>query len=298
MNDLITSLFTIKSNAMKNILFPTDFSDYAAHAFPSALLLARRFGAKVTLLHAFGKPETAYGMSNEEKAKIVAKNLLEFAAEHTGPEDEEVQLDYAAELGYDAEVVVKTALDIEADIIVMGTSGSSKALFGTTAISVLEKADCPVLVVPPTEGLDPKMDRILFTTDFEFRDLLGINALKRWRKFFDADLDVIHVLEKGEDELAAKINLAALQEVYQHEERIRFQLTIGSVKEEIERYIKENDIDLLAMITHKRDFMGRLLDISITKNVARNIHVPMLVMKDNAYQFQPPFDLSRVISIA
>lgn len=283
---------------MKNILFPTDFSNYAAHAFPSALLLARRFGAKITILHAFGKPETAYGMTNEEKAKMVAENLLAFGTEHTGPEDENVQLDYAAELGYPSEVIVKSALELEADIIVMGTSGSSKALFGTTAINVLEKADCPVLVVPPAEDLTSKIERILFTTDFAFRDLLGINALKRWRLFFDAKLDVLHVLQKGEDELAAKINLAALKEVYQNEEKISFQLTIGSVREEIERYIEQNDVDLLAMITHKRDFMGRLLDISVTKNVARNIHVPMLVMKDNAYQFQPPFDLSRVISIA
>jgi nucleotide-binding universal stress UspA family protein len=283
---------------MKNILFPTDFSDHARHAFPYALLLARRFGAKVTVLHAFGKPEAPFGMTNEEKAEKVAENLLIFVRNNTGPQDEKVQIDYLAEFGYASDAILKASLETEADLIALGTSGRSNALFGTTAVNVLERADCPVLVVPPNDDLAPRINRILFTTDFEFRDLLGINALKRWCQFFKASLDVVHVLEKGKDELAAKINLAALQEVYGKEKDISFQLTIGVVREEVEKYIGDNDIDLLAMITHRRDFMGRLLDISVTKNVARHVNIPMLVMKDNAYQFQPPFDLSRVISIA
>jgi nucleotide-binding universal stress UspA family protein len=283
---------------MKNILFPTDFSDHATHAFPYALLLARRFGSKITVLHVFGKPETPIGMTNEEKADRVAQKLLSFVKENTRPGDRNIQINYVAEVGYAAESIVKVALDVEADLIALGTSGHSNSLFGTTAINVLERADCPVLVVPPNEKHPPNISRILFTTDFEFRDLLGINALKRWCQFFDATMDVVHVLEKGNDELAAKINLAALQEVYDEEINTSFQLLVGSVREELEAYIENQGIDLLAMITHKRDFMGRLLDISVTKNVARHVHIPMLVMKDNAYQFQPPFDLSRVISIA
>ena len=283
---------------MKNILFPTDFSAHASRAFPYALLLARRFEAKIFILHAFGKPETPIGDSNDNKAKRVAEKLLSFYRDNTNSDDQNSPVEYMAEIGYASEIIIKKALDCEADLIVLGTSGRSNALFGTTAISVLEKSDCPVLVVPPDAPSDPEINRMMFTTDFEFRDLLGINALKRWCQFFDARLNVVHVLEKGENELGAKINLAALQDVYSREENIEFNLTIGSVRKQIEKYIKDNDIDLLTMITHKRDFVGRLLDISITKDVARHIHIPMLVMKDNAYQFQPPFDLSRVISIA
>ena len=283
---------------MKNILFPTDLSDHATHAFPYALLLAHRFGSKITILHVFGKPETPIGMTNAEKAERVAKKLLSFVRENTGPEDKNIEISYLAELGYSAETIVKTALDVEADLITLGTSGRSKSLFGTTAINVLERADCPVLVVPPNDKLTPGISRILFTSDFEFRDILGINLMKRWCEFFDAKLDIVHVIEKGHNDLAAKINMAALEEVYGQEASTSFHLLIGSVRNELEKYIKEQDIDLLAMITHKRDFMGRLLDISVTKNVARHVHVPMLVVKDNAYQFQMPFDLSRIISIA
>ncbi len=49
-------------------------------------------------------------------------------------------------------MILKHAIDLEADLIVLGTSGRSadleRALFGSTAEKVLRGAPCPVLCVP------------------------------------------------------------------------------------------------------------------------------------------------------
>ncbi|MCH8333889.1 universal stress protein, partial [Candidatus Sumerlaeota bacterium] len=47
--------------SVKNILFPTDFSEYSDHARPYVVELAKKFGARVTLFHAIvSPPDPAY----------------------------------------------------------------------------------------------------------------------------------------------------------------------------------------------------------------------------------------------
>lgn len=45
---------------MKHILFPTDFSDAAEHAFATALELARSLDSRLTLLHVWSVPSSVY----------------------------------------------------------------------------------------------------------------------------------------------------------------------------------------------------------------------------------------------
>ena len=44
----------------KHILIPTDFGEASEHALDTALAVARRFDAKVTLLHVYVIPVAAY----------------------------------------------------------------------------------------------------------------------------------------------------------------------------------------------------------------------------------------------
>ena len=49
------------------------------------------------------------------------------------------------------EIIVKEALEINADMIIMGSHGHSsfhKVLVGSVTNSVLKKLSCPVLIVP------------------------------------------------------------------------------------------------------------------------------------------------------
>ena len=50
--------------SLKNILFTTDFSDYAGRALPFAVGLARRYGSTLFLAHAL-EPEPRYAIGLE-----------------------------------------------------------------------------------------------------------------------------------------------------------------------------------------------------------------------------------------
>ena len=148
-----------------NILYPTDFSDYAAHARPYAMQLAKNFRSKVTLLHVVRNQiyKMKYGYEIDIKSLDVtiqeaARTLLEdlekmFTAEQVRTEKELVVGDPYLE-------IIAAARRCNSDLIVMATHGYGPVkhlLLGSTAERVVRYAPCPVLTVrhPEHEFIHP-----------------------------------------------------------------------------------------------------------------------------------------------
>ena len=139
----------------KNILVPTDLSECAEHALDYACELARSLGAKIHLLNvigipSLGVPELGVAITATVIDTVVADNqnaLDKLVASKQG----------AAEFGQvliktgDAKNLIdQTAVEVGADLIVMGTHGRrgvSRALLGSIAEVVVRTAPCPVLTV-------------------------------------------------------------------------------------------------------------------------------------------------------
>jgi nucleotide-binding universal stress UspA family protein len=132
------------------ILHPTDFSDYSRGAFELACALARDYGAKLIVLHV-NRPPAVYapdgiviGAPVEEPYELRAK-LAQFR-----PDDPRVAIEYKLLDGEPAEQILKAATSVNADLIVLGTHGSTglaRLLMGSVAEDVLRKATCPVLTI-------------------------------------------------------------------------------------------------------------------------------------------------------
>jgi len=142
----------------QRILFCTDFSDNADHAFGYALDAAlRRPGCTLFLLHAVPEPDAQFWKTYlyevegvDEKAR---HDIDERVAEAYLPRVPE-SVDFRVEMcvGRDYQKILAFAAENSADLIVMGRHGHSaleSVLFGNVTEKVVRKAACPVLVVPP-----------------------------------------------------------------------------------------------------------------------------------------------------
>jgi nucleotide-binding universal stress UspA family protein len=142
--------------AIRQILFPTDFSEHAEHAWPYALGLAQKFGAEVHLFHVLTPPPRvteAYSVNfNPEKLLQAQRD------EATSLMDRQVQaaqdrgLIFHREVlvGVDFREIVDYARKHDIDLIVMAThgrTGLAHALLGSVAEKVVRKAPCPVLTI-------------------------------------------------------------------------------------------------------------------------------------------------------
>lgn len=131
---------------IKNILIPTDYSEASFNALETAIVIAKRNNASLQLLHideaAFTLEETYTIKNASQIGHAIADNIKQRHGIHTTVLFKE---------GYIGPTIVKFALEIKPDLIVMGAYGASghRDLFiGSNSYYTIKHASCPVLIVP------------------------------------------------------------------------------------------------------------------------------------------------------
>jgi len=154
---------------IKKIVFATDFSAGSKYAAPYAAEMARKFGAKLYVIHALqdmGKMTSWYApkvnmkeleKTMEEKSK---QELQLCCAEGFG---DYKNVEYRLLKGAPYEQILKFQQENDAGMIVMGTIGGHhtghKTSFGSTADRIVKHASCPVLTISmPHEEMSESYD--------------------------------------------------------------------------------------------------------------------------------------------
>ena len=163
---------------IKKILYATDLSETAVHAFSYALSLAVVYNASITMLHVVSESsgeefissmissktlkeikeqhhmEARKNMIGKRREFGVIKDALQaFSDEAMAANDNNHSLitdEILIEDGPPAETIVKTAKKQNCDLIVMGTHGQggiTELLVGSTAKKVVKQSSIPVLVI-------------------------------------------------------------------------------------------------------------------------------------------------------
>lgn len=143
---------------IKKILFPTDFSEGSSYALQFANDMARRYGAKLYLLHVIYDvvrvggwfvPHASLDEMYKDVEKGAKKEMDRYALEELrGYKDVERHV----VRGVAHEEIVKFAKDNRIDLIIIGSTikkGVERVLFGGTATPVARHSSCPVLIVKP-----------------------------------------------------------------------------------------------------------------------------------------------------
>jgi nucleotide-binding universal stress UspA family protein len=150
----------------ERILVPTDFSEHAEWAIAHAVGLARAFDSRLELIHSYQAP---------------------------GP--------YDVVLPDDLTVAVRSATELDADCVVMGTrglTGLKHVLLGSNAERTMRLAPCPVLTVGrPVEERGPQRpQRLLVPTDFSDTSLQGLEMARRLLAGCEGgEITLLHVYE-------------------------------------------------------------------------------------------------------
>lgn len=140
----------------KRILYPTDFSEGSAVAIPYVADMAKRYDAKVYVVHVIYDIAKASGwyvphVSMDEVYKDMeegAKKELQrcCAEDMRGYKD----IEYIVLKGVPSEEIIRFTEENQIDLVVMGTHGRKgldRVFFGNTAEKVVKRASCPVMTV-------------------------------------------------------------------------------------------------------------------------------------------------------
>lgn len=293
----------------KQILVPLDGSAFAEAALPLALEISRRTGADVHLATVL-EPVTSFAYEGWEGAAVewsrqYLDDVLDRMEDQAGG-----TIDHAVLEGHTVERLQEEAEAREADLVVMASHGRgalSRLWLGSVADGFVRQTHLPVILVRPDEDQEPVQD---FTHSFETLLVpldgseLSESAMEHATEFgelFDSAYHLTRIVSYPIDIASpylphtaqlnqqvmedAKKGAAGYLESKAEEMRRRGLRVTTSVVVDAQAgqgILAETEAvgaDMVAMATHGRKGISRVMLGSAADKVLRGIHIPLMLYR-------------------
>lgn len=293
-----------------NILCPIDFSDTSVHAVDLATMIASWYKARIIGLHvvsaAVAAPE--FSLPRGSVDELALRSAL--AARFSGASRAGVGVDVFLEDGSPAALILDKAASLAADMIVMGTHGTSgfqHLVLGSVTERVLRRAACPVLTVPPRTHATSRVPfrRLLCAIDFSESSMAALQCALSLAEESDARLTMLHVLDwPWEEPPPPRLEelpieqAAALGEYRRYREKMALtrlntlapeslrlshrpvpRLSNGKPHAQILDVANEEGSDLIVIGVHGRNPFDMMVFGSTTNQVVRRATCPVLTLR-------------------
>lgn len=273
---------------MKRILVPTDFSKHAHNALKVAAQIAREHDAEIVLLHMLELPQQtsdALDRGNEIPEIMLYKKL---AIQRV---DDLTQSEILA--GITASNIVKFERAFEGilaiskendiDLVVMGSHGANgfKEMFiGSNTEKVVRSSEVPVLVIK-NDTEDFKYKNMIFASDFtdevqapfkkvlNFAELLG-STLSLVMINTPSSFKTTSVAERMMKDFADRFDIPHCKKYIYND---------SNIEKGILNFSHSVNADIIAICTHGRTGISRLLTGSISEDLVNHTSIPMVTFK-------------------
>lgn len=284
-----------------NVVVLVDFSPHAYKAAKSAFEIADRIGAKLTFYHVINQLDfltvpysevvsvnTEYfenmKIRREAAEQRMAIFLQKLADEIGGERWAAQEKEQMIKLGYPEDDILDYLDHNPPKLVVMGAKGpgENSDIVGSTTAGVIYKSKVPVLVIP-IQSVDHDFGghmKMVYTTNFDKKDLLSITKLIDLASDFDCQISCVHVGSEQSSSLSqAKIKSLQLElEAKYPEANIRCAIVQGeNYLNTLDEYIKTNGVDVISLTTHRRNLLTRLLNPSLARQMVFHSTTPLLV---------------------
>ena len=284
---------------IKNILILTDFSQNAKSAEEYALQMAIKARANLILYNAYPLPSAMPGSDNvvwphDPSASLELQSISNLQSRVYELERELIKIkedSYKPEirhLGFAGSLIHKLNDIIVQDniwLVIMGTKGeifAANVLFGSNVFKVLDKINCPVLIIPENARFKD-VEKIAYATDLRSTDLEIFKYLNELCEILKVDLSIVHVSPDTisiEEALSKKITEQILYKT--HNDRTTIKYYQGkSVGESLHEMIVQTNVGMLAMLYRKYGFFKSLFHESKTHQMVKHTKIPVLVFPDS-----------------
>ena len=287
----------------RKVLIPIDFSDYSMKACDLGINYAAVVGAEVMIMHAYFNPyfpsaiplgETlSYQMNEEESLQELLRrvrgnmedicSLIEKKMEDG--ELPRVTYDYVLREGLPEEEIIAYSKEYRPTLIVMGTRGKDQKevdLIGSVTGEGIELNKVPVLAIPENVPFTNLRDakHIAFATSFNQRDLVAFDKFMELIKDFDFSIHLFNI-STSRDEWN-EIRLSGVREYFKKQyPDANLSYTVladGDLLLAIEKFVRDEHIDVIALSSYRRNLLARMFNPSIARKMLFHTDTPLLVI--------------------
>ncbi len=265
------------------VLCPVDFSEVSINAAKWIVQLLNNIGQSELHLTHFVYITRRASMFSSIEELIIGRaekdlNLLVSELESLAPN---VSITNSIFSAHPKEAIVAQGNKGQYDLIVTGSTGLTalkNITMGSVTEFVMNHSKIPIIAIPGNVEYSG-LSKIALSVDDEIIERLSSLALIRdICVTTDAMLYLIHITEENESpfEYDPGIDLFFRDLKFKYD---RLEM-IKSVPITINKYCHKNGIELLSMVHHKRNWIQRIIQKSITKSELFNLELPLLVLPE------------------
>jgi nucleotide-binding universal stress UspA family protein len=283
--------------AYSHILVPTDLSDFADQAIRYAGLIAKRLGSRVTLMYAdeayfpIDVLEFPLGYALEHASDTTTKmhERLRATAADLLPD---VRVETTVVRDTPARAILRTAQNIHADLVVMGTHGRHgwrRALLGSVTETVLHQTDRPLITVTPgvfTAAQQPQIKSVLCPVNFTYIARESLQHACGIASAFDAELVIVYVAEGIQPPRLPEVEAAfGLWVEPALRGRARYRLSVSGEADPAEGVLataRDVQADMIVLGAQHRFFSDATVIGSTTERITRFARCPVMTVVRHA----------------
>jgi nucleotide-binding universal stress UspA family protein len=280
---------------MKTILVPYDFSKESQYAFEFAKGLAEKTKNKLKLFHVIELPTPqsfnsfgeAGAFSNEGTQifmiELIEKRKRQMKEFEEAFKDSDFTFESKMVFGNPFVGITNEILEIKADIVIMGSKGSSgleEVLIGSNTEKVVRNATCPVITIKGAVTPDD-IKKVVFASDFSEVPGDVVKRLKAAVDTIDAELHLVKINTPSlfENTRTSMEKINSFIEDYEITATSKMVYNSASEEDGILEYADDINADMIAMSTHGRTGFLHLLSGSIAEDVVNAATRPVWTMK-------------------
>lgn len=276
---------------MKTILVPTDFSECSLNALEFAAHFAGKTNAEIRLVHVLEVPGTGneYIATGEYRTssdvpfmvsllKAVRKRMAELMRE---PFLKKVKVTDSIETGSVAEKIAKASKKYKADIIFMGshgTSGYNNFFIGSNAEKVARLAEIPLLTIK--HRIDSRISKIAFATDFSDEAIRVFPFIRKFAGYFNAEIYLVKVITPS-DFKTQRENRDVVKSFLETHDQKEYPVTLYNDKKKeagIIHFADDIQAGIIAIGTHGKGSLSRFFSGSVSEDLVEHAFLPVLTV--------------------
>jgi len=263
---------------MKNILFPTDFSNASTNALPFAVSIAKKTKAKLTIAHAYQVSSSSKlsGIAIKHQAEASINKLLDNL-----PSNLSEGVDIKSFVMRGETLPFLSHISKGCDLVVMGTKQSqtwADQLWGQITNALVKQTNTPIIVIPAAYPFKKIKNIVLSMDENPIRDDKGLKVLKEITHQFGAELTLFHTEEKAADKGIHEKVLACFDNTIDY--HIDYNFIQKDITQSIGEMAVDYDVDLVGLIRRKRSAFQSFFHKSITNQEILESQVPLLILHD------------------
>ncbi len=253
-------------NTVRKVLVPIDFSE-SSNA-------AARYAAEMSKMDK--KIEFLLIHVQDEKSNSSLEDLNKLKSEIF--DSNGITCQSIVKSGELVETLIEVNDEFGINLIVFGTAGSVDETINSKTAQLLRRADCPVLLIPAGTDAFMMKNIALAVDNKELDDASDLGLFHDLAKWYKSTVHVVTVDRKDQDKITLGETHRSLE---YYLDNIDYKMAVpknSDIEKGIEEYIKDQNIDMLAIMPKHHAKNIERSEGRLTRLLAAHSSVPLLVI--------------------